>query len=216
MKRIILCTAILIALDSHTASAKEGMIQCANLIYGGTRTSRCFSDEFLSAVQRDTTIATERRFKSVKMATDELFNYPFVMITGETDFRFTSRERANLEKYLASGGFLLASAGCSNKDWARAFRREMRALFGRDSLQKIPMDHPIFRTVHEIETLELQHPAPDAQLEGIQSGGKLVVVYSAHGLNDTKHTEGCCCCGGNEITNALQVNVNILVYALMY
>ena len=29
-------------------------------------------------------------------------------------------------------------------------------------------------------------------------------------------TEGCCCCGGNEIENSLEVNVNILVYALLH
>ncbi len=30
--------------------AKDAAVQCANLIYGGTHTSRCFSDEFLSAI----------------------------------------------------------------------------------------------------------------------------------------------------------------------
>jgi hypothetical protein len=44
----------------------------------------------------------------------------------------------------------------------------------------------------------------------------MVMIYSPHGLNDTAHTEGCCCCGGNEIVNSLDVNVNILVYALMH
>lgn len=213
MQRAIL---ILWAAAALAAPAKEGVVQCANLIYGGAHTSRCFSDEFLSAVQRDTAIATERRFKSVKLAADDLFNYPFVMMTGEADFHFTAKERENLKKYLQSGGFLLASAGCSNKDWDRAFRREMKTMFGDDNLKKIEMDHPVFRTVHAIEKLKLHHPAPEARLEGIESDGKLVAIYSPHGLNDTAHTEGCCCCGGNEIENSLQVNVNILVYALMY
>ena len=43
-----------------------------------------------------------------------------------------------------------------------------------------------------------------------------MVVYSHHGLNDTEHTEGCCCCGGNEIGNSLDMNVNLFVYALLY
>ena len=78
-----LLASVVLSLSLGVCSAKEGAIQCANLIYGGTHTSRCFSDEFLSAVQRDTTIATERRFKSVKLASDELFRYPFVVMTGE-------------------------------------------------------------------------------------------------------------------------------------
>ncbi len=41
------------------------------------------------------------------------------------------------------------------------------------------------------------------------------VLYSQDGLNDTSHAQGCCCCGGNEITNAEEINVNILVYSLL-
>lgn len=211
--KFFLTILVALALGAH---AREGVIQCANLIYGGTHTSRCFSDEFLSAVQRETTVATERRFKTVKLAGDELFHFPFVVMTGEQDFHFTQKERENLKKYLENGGFLLSSAGCSNKDFDRAFRREMTAIFGKDTVKKIPMDHPIFRTVNHIKELELSHPAAPPSLDGLEINGKMVVVYSSHGLNDTPHTEGCCCCGGNEIKNSLKVNVNILVYALLH
>ena len=88
-------------------------IRCANLIYAGTETSRCFSDQFLSSMQQLTAIPTERRFKSVKLASAELFGFPFVVMTGEASFTLTAPERENLKKSLASGGFLLASAGCS-------------------------------------------------------------------------------------------------------
>ena len=46
-------------------------------------------------------------------------------------------------------------------------------------------------------------------------GKRLGVLYSQDGLNDTSNTQGCCCCGGNEITNAEQINVNILIYSLL-
>ena len=216
MKRFLLLASALLFLAALTVLAKDNVIQCANLIYGGNHTSRCFSDAFLSSVQKETTIATERHFKSVKLDSDELFGFPFVMMTGESDFRSTARERENLKKYLASGGFLLASAGCSNKDWDRAFRREMKTLFGDEALKKLAMDHPIFRTVHTIEKLELHHAGEEARLEAHEENGKVVVIYSPHGLNDTANTEGCCCCGGNEISNSHKVNVNILVYALLH
>jgi hypothetical protein len=35
-------------------------------------------------------------------------------------------------------------------------------------------------------------------------------------LNNTANAPGCCCCGGNEIKNSMEVNVNILAYALLY
>ena len=194
----------------------SGAIRCANLIYGGTHTSRCFSDEFLAAAQRQTTIPTERRFKAVKLGGDELFKYPFVVMTGESAFHLTAGERKNLKKYLSEGGFLLASAGCSSKEWDRAFRREMRRVFGQGCLTKIPMSHPVFATVKRIPKLKLSHGHESPQLEGLQIDGKIVAIHSRHGLNDTAHTEGCCCCGGNEIRNSLEVMVNIFVYALMH
>jgi len=196
--------------------AKEAAVRCANLIYAGTQTSRCFSDEFLSAVQRESTIATERRFKSVKLDSEELFSFPFVVMTGEKEFYLSAKERENLKKYLTRGGFLLASAGCSSKEWDRAFRREMRQVMPEHKLNKIGMDHAVFKTVKTIKELKLTHGGADPNLEGIENDGKLVVIYSSQGLNDTAHTVGCCCCGGNEIGNSMEVNVNILVYALTH
>jgi len=142
MRRLTILVMAAAWLAAATAPAKEGALQCANLIYGENHTSRCFSDEFLTAVQRETTIATERRFRAVKLESEELFQYPFVVITGEQDFRFTAKERENLKRYLTSGGFLLASAGCSNKDWDQAFRREIKTIFPDNKTRAIAMDEP--------------------------------------------------------------------------
>jgi DNA transposition AAA+ family ATPase len=77
------------------------------------------------------------------------------------------------------------------------------------------MSHAVFHTVYDIAELKAKrgHPKP---LEGVTINGRLGVIYSPDGLNDTEHSQGCCCCGGNEITNCVDVNVNILAYALMY
>jgi len=93
MKKLISLISIGMALASPFVSAKEGAVQCGNLIYAGTKTSECFSDEFLSNVQQKTSIATERRFKPVKLSSEELFKFPFVIMTGEEDFNLTKKER---------------------------------------------------------------------------------------------------------------------------
>jgi len=198
------------------ATAKEGAVECGNLIYAGTRTSKCFSDEFLSTVQQKTSIATKRRFKAVKLASDELFKIPFIVMTGEGEFILTPKERENLKKYLENGGFLLASASCSNEAWGTSFEREIKRLFGKDSLADLPMKHEIFRTIFTIKDLKLAKSSGESRLRGLTLNGKTVVVYSPDGLNDTSHTEGCCCCGGNEIRNSMQINANILAYALLH
>ena len=157
-------------------SSKEGAVECGNLIYAGTKTSKCFSDEFLTTVQQKTSIATERRFKAVKLADDELFKIPFVIMTGEEDFNLPTKERDNLKKYLQNGGFLLASASCSNEAWSKAFEREIKSIFGNDCLKDIPLDHEIFRTIFTVKDLKLSHSGPQTLLKGLTHNGKIVVV----------------------------------------
>jgi hypothetical protein len=211
MKPLLLILALTLPLF-----AKEGAVECGNLIYAGTRTSKCFSDEFLTTVQQKTSIATERRFKAAKLADDELFKIPFVIMTGEADFNLPTKERENLKRYLENGGFLLASASCSNEAWGKSFEREIKAIFGNDCLKDIPMDHEIFRTVFTIRELKMSKSEGTGALKGITYKGKIVVVYTPEGLNDSSHAENCCCCGGNEIQNAMEINANILAYALLH
>ncbi len=219
MKRIR-STALLILLllpARPAASADETAgetVECANLIYAGTKSSVCFSEEFLSTVASETSVNTSRKFKPVKLAEKEIFRFPFAVITGEGAFTLTDDERKNLKAYLEKGGFLLASAGCSSKEWGDSFAHEIEAIFPDHKLAEVPADHPIFRTVYDVPRLDMSHGGV-AKLYGLTLNGKIVLVYSPDGLNDTGTMHGCCCCGGNEIKDSQKVNANILAYALL-
>jgi hypothetical protein len=193
----------------------DSVVQVANLVYAGSKSSQCFSDHFLIKAERESNISTSRRFHAVKLSSDEIYEFPLLIMTGEGDFMLPDRERESLRRYVSRGGFLLASAGCSSEEWDRAFRREIAAIFPKSQLRPIDMKHPVFNTVYEIRELKTKHGSP-RPLEGVSIGGRIGVIYSPDGLNDTAHTQGCCCCGGNEIYNAESVNVNILAYALTY
>jgi hypothetical protein len=193
----------------------EGVVRVANLIYAGDKSSKCFSDHFLTQAEQDSTISTSQRFHSVKLSSDEVFEYPLLIMTGDGEFTLPDVERQNLRRFVERGGFVLASAGCSSPEWDRSFRSEMALIFADHPLEEIPMSHPIFHTVYDVTELKGLHRTP-RPLEGISIGSRLGVLYSVDGLNDTAHTSGCCCCGGNEITNDEQINVNILAYALLY
>lgn len=193
----------------------ESVVQVANLIYAGVKSSQCFSDHFLAAAEKDSAISTSRRFHAVKLSSDEVFNFPLVIMTGEGGFELTPDESENLRQYLDRGGFLLASASCSSPEWNRSFRASMAALYPGRAMEQLTFEHPVFSTVHRITQMQAKHGEPKP-LEGIIHQGRLMVVYSEDGLNDTAHTQGCCCCGGNEITNCVDINVNILAYALLF
>lgn len=193
----------------------EGIVQVANLVYAGVKSSHCFSDHFLQKAEKESSISTSRRFHAVKLSSDEMFNFPLVIMTGEGAFQLTDDERRNLRQYLDRGGFLLASAGCSSKEWNSSFRQEMATVFADKPLEILGQDHLIFHMIYDIPKLEAKHGTP-RPLEGVTLDGRLSVVFSPDGLNDTAHAHGCCCCGGNEITNCVLINVNILAYALLH
>lgn len=213
--------SLLLALLSPAAPATNAAensagdaIECANLIYAGTKSSVCFSEEFLATVASESSINTARKFKPVKLAEKEAFRYPFAVMTGEGGFTLTESERTNLRLYLEKGGFLLASAGCSSKEWSASFTREIETLFPKSKLEDVPLTHPIFRTLFDVPKLDLSHGG-EAHVRGLTLGGKIVLIFSSDGLNDTGTMHGCCCCGGNEIKNSQKVNANILTYALL-
>src|SRR5205823_4629256 len=108
------------------------------------------------------------------------------------------------------GGFLLASSGCSDPAWTRSFRREMGQIFPDKKLTPISLDHALYHTVYSIDSVKTHHDRRGAQLEGITQEGKIVVVFSPDGLNDTAHAKNCCCCGGDELDQAEYINVNML------
>ena len=208
-------TSIMVPDARQSGGEPEGIVQVANLVYAGTKSSRCFSDHFLVKAQKESAISTSRRFHAVKLGSRNIYEFPLLIMTGEGTFRLSDVERENLRRYIQRGGFLLASAGCSSTEWDRSFRSEMATVFTDHPLKPIEMDHPIFHTVYEIKQLRSAHGTPRPMV-GVSIDGRLGVVYSQDGLNDTGHTEGCCCCGGNELRNATEISVNVLAYALTY
>lgn len=209
---VLLLPALLIAADNTVAPRQ---VQVGNLVYAGTKTSKCFSDSFLTSVGRDTGINLITKFVTVKAAqADDLAQVGFAIMTGEGAFTMTSGERTQLKAWLENGGFLLASAGCSSKEWSASLRNEITQMFGDNALTTVSAEHPIFQTLYDVRSITLKNSGK-ARFEGVIVDGRLVCLFSHEGLNDTAQVKGCCCCGGNEITNAHQVVANALVYALV-
>ena len=193
---------------------ESGEVKCANLIYARNKTSVCFSSDFMDDINSKTNIRTDGKFTPVRLEKENLFDYPFAVMTGEGTFKLKSGQKESLKSYLTNGGFVVASAGCTDSSWARSFRKELNGMFPENNMKKLEMDHPIFHSYHEIKRL---NGARD-DLEGLEIDGKIVLVFSADGLNDSDNAddESCCCCGGSEIDNARQINVNLLIYALTH
>lgn len=209
---LILCPVLLMAADGVISPRQ---VQVANLVYAGNKTSKCFSDSFLTSVSKDSGINLVTKFIPVKSASaKDLSGVGFAIMTGEGAFTMTADERTQLKAWLDNGGFLLASAGCSSKEWSASLRNEVKQMFGNDALTTVSAEHPLFQTLYDVRSITLKNNG-QARFEGVIVDGRLVCLFSHEGLNDTARVDGCCCCGGNEITNAHQVVANALVYALV-
>lgn len=211
---ILLILTTLVVCFRPCVARDESMVKCANLIYGRNKSSVCFSSTFVSDINKKTNIQTNETFSPVRMDSQELFDFPFAFMTGEGEFTLTPEQTENLRNYLTYGGFVVASAGCSSSKWASSFRKQIQSVFPDLQLSKIDMQHPMFHTFYDINHLE---DAKDS-LEGLEIDGKIVLVFSSDGLNDSDNAADpkCCCCGGNEIENARRVNANLLIYALTH
>ena len=214
---IVAAMGLFFVLRKGSARPEEdgSKVRCANLVYAVSKSSVCFSDRFLRRLELESNIHTETKFNRVQLDSPDLYNYPFSIMTGEGGYTLTPKERVALKYYLTNGGFLLASAGCSDPAWTKSFRSEMAQIFPKEKLTPIPIQHALYHTVYAITTIHTVHDRRGASLEGITYNGKFVVVFSPDGLNDTSHAQNCCCCGGDELDQSEYINVNILAYALL-
>ena len=205
----------LLGTTALTAATEDHLVTVGNLIYAGNKTSKCFSDSFLKEVRDASPITTAAAFTPIRLDDQEqLCSVPFVIMNGQGAFSLSDVEREALKDFCTSGGFMLASAGCSDADWGRSMRRELVATFGEKALIEVKTTHPLFHTLFNIDKVPLKSSV-DARFEGIELDGRLVCLFSPEGLNNTAKVQGCCCCGGDEVKVASQVVANALVYSLV-
>ncbi len=209
---LLLAAAVLAGADAP--DTRPGVVHVAAVSFGdGVRTT-CFSEAFLAEADRRSTLHVDRRLHEVAAESEQLFTYPMVVMSGSDALAVTPAQQANLRAYLMRGGFLVAGAACADKAWDRDFRAALAEMLPGASLRPLSIDHPIFSTLFRIDRVVTALPT-DEPLWGLEVHGRLAVVYSPAGLNDSADLGAeCCCCGTNEVRNARQINANALVYAV--
>ncbi|HEY0895884.1 MAG TPA: DUF4159 domain-containing protein [Sphingobacteriaceae bacterium] len=77
----------------------------------------------------------------VEAGSAEIFNYPFVYMTGHGNVVFSDQEALNLRKYLLAGGFLHID---DNYGLDKFIRPQMKKVFPELDFQELPASHSIF------------------------------------------------------------------------
>jgi hypothetical protein len=150
----------------------------------------------------------------VEVGSPEIFNYPFIHMTGHGRWVLNPAEAQNLRKYLEAGGFLHID---DNYGMDQYVRPALKQAFPELELTELPFSHPIYHQkfnfpngvpkIHE-------HDNKPPKGYGLIYKGRLVCFYSVetdlgdgwedpevHNDNNAKHIE------------ALQMGANLVQYA---
>jgi hypothetical protein len=132
----------------------------------------------LDAIRARTTLRVAPQERVVTLRDDDLWNLPYIYMTGHGNVRFSDQDLATLRQYLRQGGFLHAD---DNYGMDESIRRELARLFPGQDLVEVPLDHPIYRMIYDfpkgIPKIH-EHDKKPAQGFGIFLDGRLVAFYS--------------------------------------
>jgi hypothetical protein len=145
-------------------------------------------ESVIDAVVRYTTIDIAPTGVYVDLSSHELFNFPFVWMTGHLPVRFTDEERRNVKQYVERGGLLMIDD--HNHDITGQFHKtaneEIERIFGK--MTRLPKDHELYKcffvfddgppnTHHELNGYgdDLLHKYLDAVLVN----GRIGLIYSS-------------------------------------
>ncbi|MBK9106745.1 MAG: DUF4159 domain-containing protein [Saprospiraceae bacterium] len=117
-------------------------------------------------------------YATVDVGSADLFNYPFVHMTGHGNVVFSPAEAENLRNYLIGGGFLHADDNYGLDPYIRV---ALKQVFPELTLVELPFEHDIYKQkfkfpnglpkIHE-------HDGKAPQGYGLIYEGRLVVFYT--------------------------------------
>jgi hypothetical protein len=132
----------------------------------------------LEAIRERTGIPVAERERAVRISDPELWQLPYLYLTGHGNLALSVDEVAILRRWIMRGGFLHVD---DNYGLDPSFRREIARVFPEHSLEEVPLDHPIYRVIFPFpEGLPKihVHDGKPAQGFGIFLDGRLAVYYS--------------------------------------
>lgn len=115
---------------------------------------------------------------TVEPGSPEIFNFPFIHMTGHGNVLFDAAEAQNLRNYLIGGGFLHID---DNYGMDPFVRPQMKKVFPELDFVELPKDHPIynqkFKFPNGLPKIH-EHDGKPAQGFGLFWEGKLVCFYT--------------------------------------
>jgi hypothetical protein len=116
---------------------------------------------------------------TVEVGSAQIFNYPFIHITGHGNILFNAQEVQNLRNYLVGGGFLHVD---DNYGLDVYIRREMKKVFPELDFIELPRTHAIYQKPYNFTETGLpkihEHDNKRPQGLALIYAGRIVCFYT--------------------------------------
>ncbi len=152
----------------------------------------------------------------VDASSPEIFNYPFVHMTGHGNVVFSDQEAQNLRNYLIGGGFLHID---DNYGMDKFIRPQLKKVFPELELVELPFSHPVYHQKFDFKNgLPKIHEHDDKAPQGLGLiyEGRLVCFYSVEtDLGDGWESPEVHGDSPDARDKALKMGANLVQFALM-
>lgn len=212
---LFFCLLILLSIPVF---AQPGDFRMARVKYSGG--SDWYNDQsadinLLKFLKANTNLKVNPEYRFADLATEDIFSYPFLFMTGHGNIALTDQEINNLRKYLENGGFLYVD---DDYGFDKGFRREIKRVFPGQELREIPFNHKIYNMKYRFPDgppKTHKHDEKPPQGFGLFIGERMVLYYTyesnpSDGWADAEvHNDP-----EEKRIEALQFGTNIVLFAL--
>ena len=219
MKKIYLISFFIIIIITNSFS-QSGLVKIAVVKYNGGGdwyANPTSLTNLISFCNENLHTNINKEYSTVEVGSPDIFNYPFLHLTGHGNVIFSNSEAENLRNYLLAGGFLHID---DNYGLDQYIRREMKKVFPNKEFVELPLSHEIYHQKYDFPKglpKIHEHDNKPPQGFGIFIEARLVCFYTyecdlGDGWEDpTVHNDS------KEIrTKALKMGANIISYVFGY
>jgi hypothetical protein len=224
-------------LTRPSADAREFFFTRAIYNGGGRRWGAWATDypkadrQFLTILDRLVDLDAYELENAIQLDDPNVRKFPFLYALEVGNMYMTESEVKGLRDYLLAGGFLMIDDFWGTWEWEN-FEAEIRRVLPEYQIVEIPLDHPIFNTVYNIEEIvqvpnlgNAQRGARTWERDGVvphvrgifDEDGRLMVIinwntdigdaweWAEHPYYPLRYS-----------TYAIEITVNIIVYAMSH
>ena len=158
----------------------------------------------------------KNEYATVDVGSSDIFNYPFIHMTGHGNVIFSDQEAKNLRLYLESGGFLHID---DNYGMDKSIRVEMKKVFPEIDWLELPSNHSIYNQKFKFKNglpKIHEHDGKNSQGLALIKDGRMMCFYTYEcDLSDGWEDQSIHSNSNTTRLKALKMGANIIQYVFL-